>query len=470
MIMNATAPQPENQPGDVNGRSPCTDLHSRLIRPARQEETLDEGLTDRQFRAGTPDETAAARWFIDAFWPDGPGVRCPRCAWNERARPSLATDKERRYWCPRCRRSFSIKVETVMFRSRLTLQQWKQALFIWTGGPLPVSSKELGRRLGVSSGIDHDVTLRILASAREEFPPLREPAELVWFQPGRQAQKQAQQKANGRSRSQPQAPDTRHRHGWPAFRKDCHWENRPAKQDIDPWLRPQTPRPRHGPVPEQAPPEPGNSPSGAALPHRQRLLLPVVVPEGKDHQRLRPGAQRLHRQVCGGIPQRHPVAGKPPAPEPPGKDDPSGPRHEVENASAIGSRESKRKLRRPAPETWTTAGYEGPTSFDLPGQQGAGPSILHTPGRAINEAPPPPSALRRRTAPNLAMCRRRREPSASPAARQETDHAKEQGPPNSESAGARPAQTREKPSGATLPPCPPGIPNHRPQIAFPAIP
>ena len=184
MIMNATAPQPENQPGDVNGRSPCTDLHYRLIRPARQEEALDEGLTDRQFWAETPDETAAARWFIDAFWPDGPGVRCPRCAWNERARPSLATDEERQYWCPRCRRSFSIKVETVMFRSHLTLQQWKQALFIWTGGPLPVSSKELGRRLGVSSGIDHDVTLRILASAREEFPPLREPAELVWFQLG----------------------------------------------------------------------------------------------------------------------------------------------------------------------------------------------------------------------------------------------------------------------------------------------
>ena len=107
----------------------------------------------------------------------------------------------------------------------------------------------------------------------------------------------------------------------------------------------------------------------------------------------------------------------------------------------FGSRESKWELRRPAPETWTTAGYKGPTSFARPGQRCAGPCILHTPGRAINEAPPLPSALRRRTAPNLAMCRRRHEPSASPAAQQDKDHAKEQGPPNSESAGARPVQT-----------------------------
>ena len=181
--MNATAPQPENQPGDVNGRAPGTDKHSRLIRPAWPEEAPDKGFTDQQFWKGTPDEAAAACWFINAFWPGGRGVRCPRCAWNERAKPAPETSKQP-YWCPRCRETFSIKTETVMRRSHLTLRQWKRALFIWTGGPLPVSSKELGRRLGVSSGIDHDVTLRILKAVQEEFPPLREPAELVRFQLG----------------------------------------------------------------------------------------------------------------------------------------------------------------------------------------------------------------------------------------------------------------------------------------------
>ena len=181
--MNPTASQPENQSGDVNGRFPSTDTHPSRTPPAGQPEALDQGLTDRQFRDETPDEAAAALWFIHAFWPNSPGIRCPRCAWNETARLSAPTTKQP-YRCARCREPFSIKIETVMSGSPLTLRQWKLALFIWAGGPLPSSSKELERRMGVDEGTAHDLTLRILESAREEFPPLREPAELARFQLG----------------------------------------------------------------------------------------------------------------------------------------------------------------------------------------------------------------------------------------------------------------------------------------------
>ena len=200
--MDATAPQPENQSDNTAGYNPCPNIPPCPNRLAGQPETLDEGFTDRQFWEQTPDEAVAARWFSRAFWPNSDGVRCPRCAWNETARPVPSTENCR-YWCARCRRTFSIKTGTVMHGSHLTLRQWKHALFIWTGGPLPVSSKELGCRLGVSSGIDHDVTLRILASAREELPPLREPAELVRFQLGGKPKNRHWEKRNAQDKPEP---------------------------------------------------------------------------------------------------------------------------------------------------------------------------------------------------------------------------------------------------------------------------
>ena len=69
-----------------------------------------------------------------------------------------------------------------MRRSRLPLRTWKEALFIWTGGTLPSSSAELARRLGVDEGTAQDITRRILKAAKEDIPPLQEPAELAWFE------------------------------------------------------------------------------------------------------------------------------------------------------------------------------------------------------------------------------------------------------------------------------------------------
>ena len=183
MADNSTASQPENQSGGVNGRSLPANPYPHLPMPESLPVTDDLGFTDAQFWRETPDVETAEQWFVDVFSPASEGIRCQRCAWNEPARPSAAT-AHLPYWCPRCRKTFSIKTGTVMRRSLLDPRQWKHALFIWTGGPLPSTSEELARRMGVDKGTSHGITLRILKAAQQVLPPLREPAELAWFKLG----------------------------------------------------------------------------------------------------------------------------------------------------------------------------------------------------------------------------------------------------------------------------------------------
>ena len=87
---------------------------------------------------------------------------------------------------PAAGKTFSVKTGTVMHRSLLDLRQWKFGLLIWTGGPLPSTSAELARRMGVDKGTAHDFTLRILKAAQEDLPPLREPCRNGLVQTGRQ--------------------------------------------------------------------------------------------------------------------------------------------------------------------------------------------------------------------------------------------------------------------------------------------
>ena len=183
MVHNTTASQSKNQSGGVSGRSLPTSPYPHLPMPESPAVADNLGFSDHQFRTETPDVWAAIQWFIDIFSPAIEGIRCQRCAWNEPAKPSAAT-ASLPYWCPRCRKTFSIKTGTVMHRSLLDPREWKYALFIWTGGPLPSTSEELARRMGVDKGTAHDITLRILKAAEEYLPPLREPAELAWFKLG----------------------------------------------------------------------------------------------------------------------------------------------------------------------------------------------------------------------------------------------------------------------------------------------
>ena len=184
METNSKAIRIPNQPGGEADRlclsaSPC----HQVAGAAEPDATGGRYFTDFRLRDETPD-AAAEGWFIETFWPDDKGdircPRCPRCAWNEPAKVASASARQP-YRCPRCRETFSIKIETVMYESKLSLWQWVQFLHIWTGGIMPCSARDLMRRTGVDEGTAHDVILRILKAAEQELPMLREPAEMQTF-------------------------------------------------------------------------------------------------------------------------------------------------------------------------------------------------------------------------------------------------------------------------------------------------
>ena len=160
-------------------RNPFTQADGSRARILDRLDTGGRDISDRLFREAVPDDAAAEQLFAEIFWP-GDDMRCLRCAWTERAKPS-GNSAGLPYWCPRCRKTFSIRTDTVMYGSHITLRKWAQALHLWTGGSLPSSSEELSRRLGLSGRSAHYLTRCILTAAQEDLPPLREPAELACF-------------------------------------------------------------------------------------------------------------------------------------------------------------------------------------------------------------------------------------------------------------------------------------------------
>jgi len=101
-----------------------------------------------------PDLPAAIRYFSDPDvaneyvvslrWPSGPV--CPRCGSLEHSYIST-----RRLWkCKACKRQFSVKVGTIFEGSPLGLDKWLPAVWAAANPESAISSRELGRALGVT--------------------------------------------------------------------------------------------------------------------------------------------------------------------------------------------------------------------------------------------------------------------------------------------------------------------------------
>ena len=94
------------------------------------------------------DEEAAYAFVEKRVWPDGPV--CPRCKHGDRigklkgksTRPGV-------YKCYRCRKPFTVKVNTIFESSHVPLHQWLQAMFLMCSSKKGISSHQLGRTLRV---------------------------------------------------------------------------------------------------------------------------------------------------------------------------------------------------------------------------------------------------------------------------------------------------------------------------------
>ena len=132
--------------------------------------------TDEAFWAETLDRESAYNWYADLFWSDG-----PRCSTCYSCRVETVSDGLLpTYRCHWCEKDFSIVTGTLMEGLDVSPLEWRQAIYIFTGGPTLSSPLELARRIGWDDRTAREVTYRLLQAAAEPVLPLREPAELDW--------------------------------------------------------------------------------------------------------------------------------------------------------------------------------------------------------------------------------------------------------------------------------------------------
>jgi transposase-like protein len=97
-------------------------------------------------------------------WPDGV-VTCPRC---KAAKNSFV--KTRKLWfCYACKKQFTLKVNTIMEDSPITLDKWMTAFWLLANAKNGISSHELGRALGVTQTTAWFMLQRIRKVMREDF-------------------------------------------------------------------------------------------------------------------------------------------------------------------------------------------------------------------------------------------------------------------------------------------------------------
>ena len=73
-----------------------------------------------------PDEDTAIRWFENLVWENG--RYCPRCGCNKTRVAAKTSGLP--YYCPGCRRAFSVRIGTTLERSKVPLRKWAFAIYL----------------------------------------------------------------------------------------------------------------------------------------------------------------------------------------------------------------------------------------------------------------------------------------------------------------------------------------------------
>jgi len=123
-----------------------------------------------------PNEKAAETWFENQRWGES-GMYCPRCGGCDKI-TECADRKPMPYWCGDCRRHFSVRVGTLMERSKIPFHKWAIALFLETTSLKGVSSLKLHRDLNISQPAAWFMLQRIREAYKAEKEALDGPVEI----------------------------------------------------------------------------------------------------------------------------------------------------------------------------------------------------------------------------------------------------------------------------------------------------
>ena len=134
-----------------------------------------EGISLIELGEMFPDEAVATEWFEALIWPTG--RHCPRCGSTETTEASATSGLP--YWCPACRRSFSVRIGTTLERSRVPLRKWAWAIYLYVTSLKGVSSMKLHRDLKVTQKTAWFMLHRLREAWGESdgLPPFSGPVE-----------------------------------------------------------------------------------------------------------------------------------------------------------------------------------------------------------------------------------------------------------------------------------------------------
>ena len=119
------------------------------------------------------DPAFTEQWFVDQRWPDG--IACPGCGGLDIQH--RRTRKPQPFRCNDCRRDFSVKTDTIMHGSKLSLKTWGIAMYILTTGIKGTSSMKLHRDLKVTQKTAWFLAHRIRKAWQTDNQPFGGPVE-----------------------------------------------------------------------------------------------------------------------------------------------------------------------------------------------------------------------------------------------------------------------------------------------------
>lgn len=105
-----------------------------------------EGISLFKLMEMFPNEQAARKWLEDCRWSEG--RTCPHCGCASTTH--ITKEKPMPYHCTECRKFFSVRTGTIMAQSKIPLQKWVFAIYLWATSLKGVSSMKLHRDLGIS--------------------------------------------------------------------------------------------------------------------------------------------------------------------------------------------------------------------------------------------------------------------------------------------------------------------------------
>ncbi len=137
-----------------------------------------EGISLIELFQMFPDDATAERWFETARWGEaGKPSHCPLCGSTERQR-AIPSRKPMPYRCTSCRGHYSVRVGSVMHRSRIPFQKWAIAIYLWSTSLKGVSSMKLHRDLKITQKSAYFMAQRLREAWSDTSGPMSGPAEV----------------------------------------------------------------------------------------------------------------------------------------------------------------------------------------------------------------------------------------------------------------------------------------------------